>query len=228
MVVAVSPAPPRRGGRLRCRDLDPTTDQPHPPSDRRRAHSPAQRGRGRGSRRPPAGLRVLSEATDFVEKSGGRRAQDTSRCPDRYAGMRLASGTGRKWPLLGRKQKPIATTPLDRGRTETHVKPRIGSTAVRGLRVAHPETFQARILAGQTRGTLHAIFEQAARWDAIDSNPARGVRKIINDTKAGPRIPPQEMTAPGRVMPEATDERSIIVAAERLMPPDPAVCISRS
>lgn len=147
------------------------------------------------------------------------------------------AGDGR---LLGRKRKPIAgtTLTLDRSRIETHVKPLIGSRTVRGLSLADLENFQADVaagktakardgrggvttggsgVAGRTLGMLHTIFEQAARWDVIETNPARGVRKIISDNKGERRLLSHEVTTLGRVMRQAADESPVAIAAGQLM-----------
>lgn len=64
---------------------------------------------------------------------------------------------------------------------------------------------------------LHTIFEQATRWEVIETNPARGVRKIINDNKGGRRLLSHEVIMLGRVMRQATDESPVAIAAARLM-----------
>ena len=142
--------------------------------------------------------------------------------------------------LLGRKRRPVAATTLalDRSRIETHVKPLIGARIAQGLSLADLEGFQADAAAGKTAkaragrggvttggtgvsgrtlGMLHTIFEQAARWDVIGANPARGARKIASDNKRERRLPADDVTALGLAMRHATDESPTAIAAVKLM-----------
>ena len=142
--------------------------------------------------------------------------------------------------LLGRRRRPIAksTLALDRSRIETHVKPLLGNRVVRGLSVADLERFQADIrsrrpakarrgrggvttggagVASRTLTMLHTIFEQAARWELIEANPAKGVRRIAGDNKRERRLSLGEIRALGEVMRAARDENPAALAAIRLM-----------
>lgn len=141
--------------------------------------------------------------------------------------------------LLGRRRKPIAssTLALDRSRIETHVKPLIGNRAVRGLTIGDLERFQADIaagrtakerkgrgglttggsgVAGRTLGMLHTIFEQATRLGLIETNPARGARKIEGDTKRDRRLSASDIQSLGKAM-RNSDESPVALAAIQLM-----------
>ena len=72
-------------------------------------------------------------------------------------------------------------------------------------------------VAGRTLGMLHTIFEQAARWSVIETNPARGARKIAGDNKRERRLSADDVTALGQAMREAAAESPTAVAAVRLM-----------
>lgn len=142
--------------------------------------------------------------------------------------------------LLGRRRRPVAssTLALDRSRIDTHVKPLIGNRVVRGLTVADLERFQADIRSGKTAkgregrggvttggagvasrtlGMLHTVFEQAARWQLIEVNPARGVRRIAGDNKRDRRLSLQEIQSLGEAMRSSPGENPAALAAIRLM-----------
>jgi integrase len=104
--------------------------------------------------------------------------------------------------ILGRRRRPIkaSTLAMDRSRIESHIKPLLGKRLVGSLKLGDIEGAQADIAVGKTskpragsRGgattggegvaartisTLHAIFEHAVRLGKIDTNPAKGVRKL--------------------------------------------------
>lgn len=104
--------------------------------------------------------------------------------------------------ILGRRRRPIkaSTLAMDRSRIEAHIKPLLGRRQVGVLKLGDVEGAQADIAAGKTskarvgsRGgattggegvaartmsTLHSIFEHARRLGQIESNPAKGVRKL--------------------------------------------------
>jgi integrase len=106
--------------------------------------------------------------------------------------------------ILGRRRRPIkaSTLAMDRSRIEAHIKPLLGKRPVGSLKLGDIESAQADIAAGKTakprpgsRGgattggegvaartmsTLHAIFEHAVRVGKIESNPARGVRRLAS------------------------------------------------
>ncbi|MBK5265288.1 MAG: site-specific integrase [Alphaproteobacteria bacterium] len=142
--------------------------------------------------------------------------------------------------LLGRKRKPVApsTLALDRSRIDQHVKPLLANRSVRGLSIADLERFQADIkagktardrkgrggvtsggagVAGRTIGMLHTIFEQAARWNIIETNPARGIRKISVDVKRERRLSIDELWRLGTALREHESESPVAVAAIKLM-----------
>lgn len=142
--------------------------------------------------------------------------------------------------LLGRKRKPVASTTLalDRSRIAQHVKPLIGDRPVQKLSIAELERFQADVkqgrtakdrkgrggitsggagVAGRTIGMLHTIFEQAVRWNVIEANPARGIRKISMDVKRERRLSTDELMRFGRALDEHEAESPVAAAAIRLM-----------
>jgi integrase len=104
--------------------------------------------------------------------------------------------------ILGRRRRAIkaSTLAMDRSRIESHIKPLLGKRLVGSLKLGDIEGAQADIAAGKTskpragsRGgattggegvaartisTLHAIFEHAVRLGRVDTNPAKGVRKL--------------------------------------------------
>jgi len=106
--------------------------------------------------------------------------------------------------ILGRRRRPIkaSTLAMDRSRIDVHIRPLLGKRAVSALKLGDIEGAQADIAAGKTskpragsRGgaatggegvaartmsTLHAIFEHGVRLGKIESNPARGVRRLAS------------------------------------------------
>ena len=142
--------------------------------------------------------------------------------------------------LLGRRRRPVAKTTLalDRSRIDTHVKPLIGARRVDGLTVADIEKFQADVASGKTAkarrgrggqatggagiagrvvGMLHTIFEQATRWDLLERNPARGVRKISTDNKRERRLSIEEIGRLGTALRGAVDEPPVALEAIRCL-----------
>ncbi|WP_394014640.1 tyrosine-type recombinase/integrase [Roseixanthobacter pseudopolyaromaticivorans] len=106
--------------------------------------------------------------------------------------------------ILGKRRRPIkaSTLAMDRSRIDVHVRPLLGKRAVSALKLGDIEGAQTDIAAGKTskprtasRGgaatggegvaartmsTLHAIFEHGVRLGKIESNPARGVRRLAS------------------------------------------------
>lgn len=106
--------------------------------------------------------------------------------------------------ILGRRRRPIkaSTLAMDRSRIEAHIKPLLGKRQVGTLKLGDIEGAQADIAAGKTskarvgsRGgattggdgvaartmsSLHAIFEHGVRLGKIESNPAKGVRRLAS------------------------------------------------
>ena len=104
--------------------------------------------------------------------------------------------------ILGRRRRPIkaSTLAMDKSRIESHIKPLLGKRRVDTLKLGDIEGAQADIAAGKTskarvgsRGgattggegvaartmsTLHSIFEHAVRLGQIQTNPAKGVRRM--------------------------------------------------
>ena len=126
--------------------------------------------------------------------------------------------------LLGRRRRAIKASSLkmDRSRIQTHIIPLIGTMLVAGLALSDIENMQADILSGKTskarigRGgvttggagvasrsisTLHAIFEHGMRLGKIETNPAKGVRKIA-DQRRDRRLSEKEIIRFGRALVE--------------------------
>ena len=132
----------------------------------------------------------------------------------------LEANAGR---ILGRRWRPIkaSTLAMDKSRIETHIRPLLGDRRVASLKLGDIEGMQADIAAGKTatlragrRGgtpiggegaaartvsSLHSILEHAVRWGKIDSNPARGVRKLAS-TPRERRLSAAEITRLGEAM----------------------------
>lgn len=112
--------------------------------------------------------------------------------------------------LLGRMRRPIkqATLDMDESRIRTHILPLLGNRKISALRRSDIERFQALVLTGKTAkpragrggvttggpgvasravGTLHSIFEHGIRYDLLEKNPAKGVRRHA-DTKRDRRL----------------------------------------
>lgn len=112
--------------------------------------------------------------------------------------------------LLGRMRRPItqATLDMDESRIRTHILPLLGNRKVSALRRSDIERFQSLVLQGKTAkpragrggattggpgvasravGTLHSIFEHGIRYDLLEKNPAKGVRRHA-DTKRDRRL----------------------------------------
>jgi site-specific recombinase XerD len=128
--------------------------------------------------------------------------------------------------LLGRRRRPIKASSLamDKSRIEAHIKPLLGKRVVDTLKLGDIEGAQADIaagktskprqgsrggattggegVAGRTMSTLHSIFEHAVRLGKIESNPARGVRKIAS-TPRDRRLSRSEIAKLGKAMVEA-------------------------
>jgi integrase len=109
--------------------------------------------------------------------------------------------------LLGKRRRPIKTSTLkmDRSRIECHIIPLLGTQMVSGLKRADIEKLQADVAEGKTsksrtgpRGgnttggpgaacrtvsTLHAVCEHGIRYGIIETNPAKGVRKIAEQRR---------------------------------------------
>jgi integrase len=125
--------------------------------------------------------------------------------------------------ILGRRRRPIkaATLAMDRSRVEAHIKPLLGSRPIGSLKLGDIEGAQADIASGKTakpragsRGgattggdgvaartmsTLHAIFEHAVRLGKIETNPAKGVRRLAS-TPRDRRLSRAELAKLGEAM----------------------------
>lgn len=131
--------------------------------------------------------------------------------------------------LLGRSRRAIKASSLrmDRSRIEQHIKPLIGRRQVKSLRAPDIERLQADIAVGMTaknrvsgRGrhtsgglgaasrtisTLHALLEHAVRMGQIETNPARGVRRIAAQRRTR-RLSSAEYIALGQAMRQAAEQ----------------------
>lgn len=141
---------------------------------------------------------------------------------------------------LGRRPLKASSVQGDEGRITNHVKPLLGSRAVRTLTLADIERMQADISRGKTikprtgsRGgvmtggagaagravaTLRAVFGHAKRWQIITENPALGVRQIAT-TKRTRRLSEGELVALGWALEQCrlAGESPAALAALRLM-----------
>lgn len=131
--------------------------------------------------------------------------------------------------ILGRRRRPIkaSTLAMDESRIKVHIKPLLGKRLVSALNLGDIESAQADIAAGKTsrprqgaRGgtttggegvaartmsTLHSIFEHAVRLGKVESNPARGVRKIAS-TPRDRRLSRSEIGRLGEAMRGAEED----------------------
>lgn len=109
--------------------------------------------------------------------------------------------------IIGRSRRPIkaSTLAMDRSRIASHIRPLLGKRVIETLKLGDIEAAQADIAAGKTckprvgpRGgatqggegvaarsmsTLHSILEHAVRLGEIQTNPARGVRRMASTPK---------------------------------------------
>ena len=144
--------------------------------------------------------------------------------------------------ILGRRRRPIkpSTLAMDRSRIEAHIKPLLGARPVNALKLGDIEGAQADIASGKTskpragsRGgattggegvaartmsTLHAILEHGVRLGKIESNPAKGVRRMAS-TPRDRRLSQSEIEKLGRAIrtAEVAGEHSTGLAAIRFL-----------
>ena len=144
--------------------------------------------------------------------------------------------------ILGRRRRPIkaSTLSMDRSRIEAHIKPLLGRRPVGSLKLGDIEGAQADIAAGRTskarvgsRGgattggegvaarttsTLHSIFEHAVRLGKIETNPAKGVRRLAC-TPRDRRLSRAELVKLGQAMraAEADEEHPTGLASIRFL-----------
>jgi len=109
--------------------------------------------------------------------------------------------------LIGRSRRPInpSTIAMDRSRIDAHIRPLLGDWQIEKLKLGEIEAAQAQIAAGVTakprkgsRGgattggegvaaramsTLHSILEHGVRLGEIETNPARGIRRLASRPK---------------------------------------------
>jgi integrase len=131
--------------------------------------------------------------------------------------------------ILGRRRRAIkaSTLAMDRSRIESHIKPLLGRRQVGSLKLGDIEGAQADIATGKTskprvgsRGgattgregvaartmsTLHAIFEHAVRLGKVETNPAKGVRKLAGAPRER-RLSRAEIERLGKTLRAAAEE----------------------
>lgn len=136
-----------------------------------------------------------------------------------------------------------STVAMDRSRIETHVKPLIGRRPVSALDIAELEAMQSDIAAGKTAakpkgwkhkgkrrrggvaaggggvasrtlGMVQAIIEHARRAGVVQTNPAKGARKIASGVKRR-RLSVDEVRALGTALRTIEGENPIALAALR-------------
>ena len=146
----------------------------------------------------------MSSWSPFQGRRPCCRGGQGGRAPDGGRNLRLVFAEAEAGRILGRRRRAIkaSTLVMDRSRIESHVKPLLGKRQVGSLKLGDIEGAQADIAAGKTskarvgsRGgattggegvaartmsTLHAIFEHAVRLGQIETNPARGVRRLAS------------------------------------------------
>ena len=150
-------------------------------------------------------IRMLADVTRGEDpadaKQAKREAPTIGAVCDWYL---MEAETGR---LLGRRRLPIkaSTVRMERSRIERHIRPLIGHRKVVGLKPADIEAMQADIATGksaagkgQGRGrsttggagaasrvisTLHSMCEHAVRLGLIETNPARGARRMASNKR---------------------------------------------
>ena len=131
--------------------------------------------------------------------------------------------------ILGRRRRPIqpSTLAMDRSRIEAHIKPLLGKRKINALKLGDIEGAQADIAAGKTskarvgsRGgattggegvaartmsSVHAIFEHAVRLGKIQTNPAKGVRRLASTARIR-RLSRAEIGALGDALRKAAED----------------------
>lgn len=144
--------------------------------------------------------------------------------------------------ILGRRRRPIkaSTLTMDDSRIRHHILPLLGARRIAALKRGDIEGVQADIAGGKTskpkpkgRGgattggegvasravsTLHAVFEHAVRLGKIETNPAKGVRRLASERRVR-RLSRSEIQTLGKVMreAEADGEHPTALAAIRLL-----------
>ncbi len=167
-------------------------------------------------------LVAIAQGQDPADASAtSRKAKSVADICDWYL---AAAEAGR---ILGRNRRPIkaSTLAMDRSRIAQHIKPLLGKRQVRSLKLADIEGAQADIAAGKTakarcgsRGgattggpgvasramsTLHSLFEHGVRLGELESNPAKGVRRLAG-TPRERRLSSAEIVRLGQVMRETS------------------------
>lgn len=179
---------------------------------------------------------IASGGDPAEDKRAKRQATNVSEVCDWYL---EEANAGR---IVGARRRPIkaSTLAMDRSRIERHIKPLLGHRQVKMLKLADIERMQADIASGKTaaakragRGrvttggdgaasrsvsTLHSVFEHAVRLGVIDTNPARGVRRLASKQRTR-RLSAAELVAFGDAMRTAAErgEHPVGLAAVELI-----------
>lgn len=185
-------------------------------------------------------IRMLADVTRGVDPADAKQAKRAAPTIGDICDWYLKEAEAGR--LLGRRRMPIkaSTVRMERSRIDRHIRPLIGHRKVVGLKPADIETMQADIAAGKSaadkgkgRGrsttggagaasrvisTLHSMCGHAVRLGIIESNPARGARRMASNRRTR-RLSALELGKLGTAMRVASkrDENPTGLAAVRLI-----------
>ncbi len=185
-------------------------------------------------------IRMLADVTRGIDPADAKQAKRAAPTIGDVCDWYLEEAEAGR--LLGRRRMPIkaSTVRMERSRIERHIRPLIGHRKVVGLKPADIEAMQADIAAGKSaaekgkgRGrsttggagaasrvisTLHSMCEHAVRLGIIESNPARGARRMASNRRTR-RLSAVELGRLGNAMRVAgkRDENPTGLAAVRLI-----------
>lgn len=185
-------------------------------------------------------IRMLADVTRGIDPADAKQAKRAAPTVGGVCDWYLEEAEAGR--LLGRRRLPIkaSTVRMERSRIDRHIRPLIGHRKVVGLKPADIEAMQADIAAGKSaadkgkgRGrsatggagaasrvisTLHSMCEHAVRLGIIESNPARGARRMASNRRTR-RLSALELGKLGTAMRVAStrDENSTGLAAVRLI-----------
>lgn len=150
-------------------------------------------------------IRMLADVTRGIDPADAKQAKQAAPTIGDVCDWYLEEAEAGR--LLGRRRMPIkaSTVRMERSRINRHIRPLIGHRKVVGLKPADIEAMQADIAAGKSatdkgsgRGrattggagaasrvisTLHSMCEHAVRLGIIESNPARGARRMASNRR---------------------------------------------
>ncbi|TZG25714.1 tyrosine-type recombinase/integrase [Sphingomonas montanisoli] len=185
-------------------------------------------------------IRMLADVTRGVDPADVKEAKRAAPTIGEVCDWYLKEAEAGR--LLGRRRLPIkaSTVRMERSRIDRHIRPLIGHRKVSGLKPADIEAMQADIAGGKSaadkgkgRGrkttggsgaasrvisTLHSMCEHAVRLGVIDSNPAKGARRMASSRRTR-RLSAIELGKLGAAMRLAAsrDESPTGLAAVRLI-----------